>query len=175
VQARRRRRWSILAVVVFCAGWVGWHVPVLYDAAQGHPVVYAIEVISYLGLGVVFWLQLIGSRPRSPALPPLHRVMALTGTVTVGTVLAMVLVFGSRVVYPGYLAGSAGLMGLVADQQVGGGVLWVLMLPSYLLTGVLLLMQWLTEEDAQGQALTAGLDRLLEPGRPTWPSRAGWR
>jgi cytochrome c oxidase assembly factor CtaG len=104
--------------------------------------------------------------------------MVLTGTVTVGTILAMVLVFGSRVVYHGYLSSPHPVMSVLADQQVAGGVLWVLMLPAYLLTGVSLLMRWLGDEESQAKALTSGLDQLLtpgKPGKPAWPSRPGLR
>src|SRR5215467_1914413 len=80
----------------------GWHLPALYDGALRHPAEYAAEVVSYLGLGVAFWLQLIGSRPLSPAWAPLRRVALLAGTVIVSTLLGMVIVFGYGVAYPGY-------------------------------------------------------------------------
>jgi cytochrome c oxidase assembly factor CtaG len=76
----RGARMSVLAVVAFNVAWCGWHLPVLYDGALRHPVVYAAEVVSYLGLGVALWLQLIGSRPVSPVLAPLCRVTLLAGT-----------------------------------------------------------------------------------------------
>jgi len=65
--------------------------------------VYGAAVISYLALGTVLWLQLIGSAPLSPPLTALRRVMVLTGTVVAGSVVGMVLVFGSAVVYTGSL------------------------------------------------------------------------
>jgi cytochrome c oxidase assembly factor CtaG len=59
------------------------------------------------------------------------------------------------------------------DQQTGGAVLWVLVLPVYVTAGVALLIRWLNDEEAQ--ALTSGLDRLLKPAKPAWPSRPGLR
>ena len=164
---------AVGTVIAFNVAWCGWHLPPLYDGALRYPVVYAAEVVSYLGLGVAFWLVLIGSRPLSPVLPPLRRVMLLAGTVVVGTLLGMVLVFGYGVAYPSYLGAGRHLVSVVYDQQTGGAELWVLVLPVYVTAGVALLIRWLKDEEEQ--ALTSGLDRLLKPAKPAWPSRPGLR
>jgi cytochrome c oxidase assembly factor CtaG len=166
-------RLPVLVVVLFNVVWCGWHVPALYDAALTHPAVYAAEIVSYLALGVLFWLQLIGSWPASPILAPLRRVVVLTGTVVVGTVLGMILVFGSTIVYTGYLTAHHVGYAVLADQQAAGAVLWVLMLPSYTIACVALLVRWLNDEEAQ--AFESGLDRLLKPAKSAWPSRPGPR
>lgn len=163
----------VLAVIAFNVVWCGWHVPALYDAALRHPVVYVAEVVSYLGLGVVLWLQLIGSRPLSPALTPLRRVTLLAGTIIVGTLLGMVLVFGYGLAYPAYVGPGHHGLSVVYDQQTGGAELWVLMLPAYIITGIALLIRWLSDEEAG--ALTTGFDRLLKPAKSAWPSRPGLR
>jgi putative membrane protein len=174
--ARPVRDWPplpVLAVIGFNVVWCGWHIPALYDAALRFPAVYAAEIFSYLGLGVVLWLQLIGSRPLSPALTPLRRVILLMGTITVGTVLGMVLVFGSGLAYPTYAGTGHQVLSVVYDQQTGGAVLWVLMLPAYTIAGIALLIRWLNDEETG--ALTSGLDRLLKPAKSAWPSRPGLR
>jgi putative membrane protein len=171
--AASRVRLAIGTAIAFNVAWCGWHLPPLYDGALRYPVVYAAEVVSYLGLGVAFWLVLIGSRPLSPVLPPLRRVMLLAGTVVAGTLLGMVLVFGYGVAYPSYLGAGHHVLSVVYDQQAGGAVLWVLVLPVYVTAGVALLIRWLNDEEAE--ALTSGLDRLLKPAKPAWPSRPGLR
>jgi putative membrane protein len=169
--ARASARLAVGIVVAFNVVWCGWHVPALYDGALRYPVVYAAEVVSYLGLGVAFWLQLIGSRPMTPVLVPLRRVALVAGSVIVSTLLGMVLVFGYGLAYPGYLGAGHHVLSVVYDQQAGGAVLWVLVLPVYVTAGVALLIRWLNDEEAQ--ALTSGLDRLLKPAKPAWPSRSG--
>jgi putative membrane protein len=174
VVAQAARGWAagpVIAVIAFNVVWVGWHIPVLYDAALRHPAVYAAEVVCYIGLGVVLWLQLIGSRPASPVLTPLRRVMLVAGTIVVGTLLGMVLVFGYGLAYPAYLASEHHVQSVVYDEQTGGAVLWVLMLPAYMTAGIALLIRWLNDEESQ--ALAAGLDRMLKPAKPAWPSRPG--
>ena len=171
--AASRARLAVGTVIAFNVVWCGWHLPPLYDGALRYPVVYAAEVVSYLGLGVAFWLVLIGSAPLSPVLAPLRRVMLLAGTVVVGTLLGMVLVFGYGVAYPSYLGAGHHVLSVVYDQQAGGAVLWVLVLPVYVTVGVALLIRWLNDEETE--ALTSGLDRLLKPAKPAWPSRPGLR
>ena len=167
-----RIRLAVGTVIAVNVAWCGWHLPPLYDGALRYPVVYAAEVVSYLGLGVAFWLVLMGG-PLSTVLPPLRRVMLLAGTVVVGTLLGMVLVFGYGVAYPSYLGAGRHLVSVVYDQQTGGAELWVLVLPVYVTAGVALLIRWLKDEEEQ--ALTSGLDRLLKPAKPAWPSRPGLR
>jgi cytochrome c oxidase assembly factor CtaG len=172
-RAARLARMSVITVIAFNVAWCCWHLPALYDGALRYPAVYAAEVVTYLGLGVAFWLQLIGSRPLGPALVPLRRAALLAGTVIVSTVLGMVLVFGYGLAYPGYAGPGHRVLSVVYDQQAGGAVLWVLVLPAYVTAGVALLIKWLNDEEAQ--ALASGLDRLLKPAKPAWPSRPGLR
>jgi len=171
-RAARVARMSVLTVIAFNVAWCAWHLPALYDGAW-YPAVYAAEVVTYLGLGVAFWLQLIGSRPLSPALAPLRRVALLVGTIIVSTLLGMVLVFGYGLAYPSYVGPGHRVLSVVYDQQAGGAVLWVLVLPPYVTVGVALLVRWLKDEEAE--ALASGLDRLLKPAKPAWPSRPGLR
>jgi cytochrome c oxidase assembly factor CtaG len=172
-RAARLARMSVLTVIAFNLAWCAWHLPALYDGALRYPAVYAAEVVTYLGLGVAFWLQLIGSRPLSPALAPLRRVALLAGTIIVSTLLGMVLVFGYGLAYPSYVGPGHRVLSVVYDQQAGGAVLWVLVLPAYVTVGVALLIRWLNDEEAE--ALASGLDRLLKPAKPAWPSRPGLR
>jgi cytochrome c oxidase assembly factor CtaG len=169
--ARVSARAAVGIAIAFNVVWCGWHVPVLYDGALRYPAAYTAEVVSYLGLGVAFWLQLIGSRPLTPVLAPLRRAALVAGSVIVSTLLGMVLVFGSGLAYPGYLGAGHRVLSVVYDQQTGGAVLWVLVLPVYVTAGVALLIRWLNDEEAG--ALTSGLDRLLKPAKPAWPSRSG--
>ncbi|HEX9542419.1 MAG TPA: cytochrome c oxidase assembly protein [Streptosporangiaceae bacterium] len=166
--------WPVAVTAAFTVAWCGWHIPVLYDAALRYPVVWAAEVVSYLGVGVLFWLQLIGSRPLAPRFRPLQRVMLIAGTVVTSTILGMVLGFGANVLYPAYRgAGHHHLLTVVADQQLGGAILWVLVLPPYIIAGVALLLRWLNDEESE--ALALGFDRLLRPPRSAWPTRTGLR
>jgi len=170
---RAWRSWPVAVTAAFSVAWWGWHAPALYDAALRYPGVYAAEVVCYLGLGIAFWLQLIGSGPLEPRFPPLQRVALAVGTLASTTVLAIGLVFGSWRLYPAYAGTGHRVFSVVADQQVGGGVLWTLSLVPFFTVAVALLVRWLNEEGSE--ALEIGLDRLLKPKASAWPSRPGLR
>jgi cytochrome c oxidase assembly factor CtaG len=160
----------LLWVIAFNVVVLGWQVPVLFDLVRDNTAAAIAEHATYVAAGIMFWLQLSGSRPLSPQTAPLRRVKMVVGTVIVSTVLGMVLVFGSGVLYPAYAAGTAHqVMTVLDDQQLAGGVLWMGMLPALMVACVALLLQWFANEESA--ELSAGLDRLVSPRMGAWPSR----
>ncbi len=171
--------WPVLMTVAFNIIWLGWHAPPLYDLAARDRVAGYAEIVMYLAAGILLWLQLIGSHPWSPRSSPLRRLALLVGTAATGSVLGILLVFDAGVVYPAYRGPAHDVLALVADQQVGGAVLWTGMMPSFAIAAVALLYTWLDNEESGD--LSAELDRLTGQ-RPVpwsagpWSGRsAGWR
>jgi putative membrane protein len=169
----RLRSWPVAVTVAFNVVWCAWWLPALFDPGVRHPWVLAVQAVSYLGVGVLFWLQLIGSRPLRPRFAPLYRVMLITATVLCSTVLGMLLGFGANAIYPAYRGvGGHHLLTIAGDQQLAGAELWVLVLLPYVIAGVSLLIRWVNDEESQA---VLGLHRMLRPLRSTWPARTGWR
>jgi putative membrane protein len=166
-------RQPLAFVVAFNVIWLGWHLPVLFERALASPAAAAAEHLTYLAAGILFWLQVIGSRPYRPVATPLRRATLLVGTVAADTVLGMVLVFGSGVLYPAYANAAHHVMTVVDDQQLAGAVLWMGMLPPVITAAVAVLLRWLNDEESQ--ALSAGIDRLLNQRNSPWPSRPRFR
>ena len=166
------RPWPVAVAVAFCAIWWAWHLPALFDAALRSPVVYALEVVSYLALGILLWLQLIDSPPLRPQLSPLRRVGLLLGVAASGTVLGLIRVYSSGLVYPAYLGFRHHVLNVISDQQLGGAVLWVIPLVPFSIVAVALAVGWLSEDESEATA--ADFDRLLRR-KSVWPSRPGLR
>jgi cytochrome c oxidase assembly factor CtaG len=166
-------RWPLATVVAFNVIWLGWHLPALFDKVPVSAAAAALEYVLYLGAGILFWLQLIGSRPSTPAAPPMRRIALLVGTVVADTVLGMVLVFGSGVFYRYYGNSWHHVMTVVDDQQLAGAVLWMGVLPPMISAAVAVLIRWLHDEESED--LSAGIDRLLTPRSAAWPSRPRFR
>jgi putative membrane protein len=162
----------ILVTVVFCAIWWLWHLPAPFDAALRSSALYAIEVVSYLTAGILLWLQLIESPPLRPQLAPLRRVVLVLAVATSGTVLGLIRVYSAGLVYPAYLGFRHHVLSVVADQQVGGAVLWVIPLVPLSVLAVALAIGWLQDEESEATA--AGIDRLLRQNS-AWPSGPGPR
>jgi cytochrome c oxidase assembly factor CtaG len=166
------RPWPVAVAVAFCAIWWAWHLPALFDAALRSPVVYALEVVSYLAVGILLWLQLIDSPPLRPQLSPLRRVGLLLGVAASGTVLGLIRVYSSGLAYPAYLSFRHDVLSVISDQQVGGAVLWVIPLIPFSIVAVALAVGWLSEDESEATA--ADFDRLLRR-KSAWPSRPGLR
>jgi cytochrome c oxidase assembly factor CtaG len=163
----------ILAVVIVNAVWLAWQLPALFDAGHKNSLILSADHATCLLAGVVLWLQLIGSAPFSPPARPLRRMELVVGTVGAMTVVGMVLVFGSGVLYPVYANPAHHVMTVLDDQQLSGAVIWMGSLPPLITAAVALLMRWLSDEDS-GE-LSADLDRLLVPRKNAWSPRPGIR
>jgi len=166
-------RWPLAAVVAFNVIWLGWHLPALFDKVPVSAAVAALEYVLYLGAGILFWLQVVGSRPWAPAAAPMRRTAFLVGTVAADTILGMVLVFGSGVFYRFYDNPWHHVMTVVDDQQLAGAVLWMGVLPPMIAASVAVLVRWLNDEESED--LSAGIDRLLTQRSSAWPSRPRFR
>src|SRR5215471_15739655 len=162
----------ILVTVAFCVIWWVWHLPAPFDAALRSPAVYALEVVTYLAAGILLWLQLVESPPLRPQLAPLRRVVLVVATAASGTVLGLIRVYGAGLAYPAYLGFRHHVLSVVADQQVGGAILWVIPLVPLSILAVALAISWLNEDESEATA--AGVDRLLRQ-KSAWPSRPGLR
>ena len=160
----------VIAAIAANVVWIGWQVPAAVDAARSSAPLAEAEHATYVVAGLLFWLQVISSRPYTQRVPPLRRIALVVGSVAAITVLGMVLVFGSNVVYPGYANSAHHVMSLLSDQQLSGAVWWMGFLPPMMVAAVALMMEWLRDEESA--ELSAGLDRLLAPRRNGWPSRS---
>jgi cytochrome c oxidase assembly factor CtaG len=171
--ARWILRWPAAMIVAVNIVWLGWQLPGLLDAAQRSTTVALAYHATCVAAGILFWLQLVGSRPLSPAARPLRRVALVIGSVGATTILGMVLVFGNGVLYPGYHNQWHHVMTVLDDQQLAGAVFWMGMLPPLITVAVAIMLRWMNEEESV--ELSAGLDRLLTPRKNAWSARPGIR
>jgi len=65
--SRQRRRAAVTrplgAWLLFTVNLVFWHLPALYDLTLRNSTVHALEHVTFLVFGVLFWLQVIPSPP----------------------------------------------------------------------------------------------------------------
>jgi putative membrane protein len=167
-----RSYWPLVAVVLFNVAWLGWHVPAAFDLAERNSLVRAVELVSYFGIGIWFWVEVADPRGSGYWHQPLRRLAMVTATVAAGTVLGMALVFGAHVDYPAYANSSHRIMTVLDDQQLSGAVLWMGVLPSLVVAGVALLNSWLNQEERDGSAdASADASTLAKPRTTGWPAR----
>jgi putative membrane protein len=122
--AFRRLRRPLVAVPVYLAVLYGWHLGGSFEAAVHHPVVHALQHMSFIGAAVLLWWPAL--EPKRRRVPgELWKIPYVLGARFASMFLGMSLIMIRVPVYTGaYHAGHRG-HGLtpVADQQLAGGLM----------------------------------------------------
>jgi cytochrome c oxidase assembly factor CtaG len=126
---------------------VFWHLPAPYRAALRDEGIHALEHLSFLGSGVLFWWVLLrpdGVRRLDPGLGVLYVFTAMLP----GGLLGALLTFAGRPLYAGQSAAAA-LWGLtpLGDQQLAGLIMWMPGGAVHLAAAAVLFVLWLRESE----------------------------
>lgn len=144
------------ALVLFTVTLLAWHLPAAYNATLTSPALHQLEHATFFFTGMLFWARVIDPGPLRPRLAWPWRIAYVVGAMTAGWLLAVVLVLLPDPAYSHYaqLAHRPGGVTAMTDQQLAGGVMWVLGSISYSI------------------AIFIGFYRWLEPERATRPAGA---
>jgi putative membrane protein len=125
-----------------------WHVPQLYDLTLRSAAVHDLEHATFLVFGVLFWITVLESPPVHARLDELRSALYVTAGATTGWILALVLAFAPRPLYPAYAALPHRLAGLSAlgDQQLAAGVMIGIGSIPFSIALFVYLYRWLDEE-----------------------------
>ena len=166
------------SLLAFTAGLWLWHLPAAYDLALRSSNVHALEHITFLVVGILFWAQVTASTPAKPKLPRLARV-AYVGAGAVSNVLvAMILAFATTPLYAPYahLANRPGGITALQDQQIAAGIMWSAGDLPFGIAIALLVQGWLGDQEARTLRLRgpgAGPEESLpDNGAPADANRA---
>lgn len=124
--------WTLAALAV----WV-WHVPALYELALRDPGWHYFEHICFLITAVLFWWVVVEPYPARPRNDRWLLLPYLFLAGVQGGVLAALLTFSRRVIYPHYAA-MPRVWGLspLRDQELAGAMMWVAGIIGYLIPAI---------------------------------------
>src|SRR5579859_647918 len=158
-----------VAVVLFNAVMVFWHLSGPFDLAENNQAVHIwLMHGSFFAAGVLFWLQFIPSPPFRQKMPLLSQAGALLVTNVIGIAMALS-IFVSHSVYPVYDHVLGVSLPPLADQQIGAAILWVCGDFWALPTMIVIVRRMMSTEGSLSAALDAILNRGALRASPT-----GW-
>jgi cytochrome c oxidase assembly factor CtaG len=118
---------------------VGWHIPAVFMLGLQSGTWHAIEQVSFLATGLLFWWPVVQPWPMASKLPEWLILLYLFLATLPCDILSGFLVFCDRVVYPIYLSSSHPFgLSTLEDQQCAGAFMWTCVTVVYLLAGTIL-------------------------------------
>jgi putative membrane protein len=146
-----------VALPIWAANLVLWHLPVFYDAAVANGAVHALEHIGFFAAGIVLWVPVLETLPAPEWFGSGSKLGYIVGVRLVATTLGNVFVWGGGPFYDAYDDGD-GYLGLSpeGDQSLAGSVM---MLEGSLVT--IVAIAWLFLRMAQEGEIR---QQLLERG-----------
>jgi len=132
-----------------------WHARPFCNAAVSSHLVNAVQILSLLLLGTIFWRQILAPREDERLSPP-GAVLYLFSACVACSILGILITFSPVSVCPIYaqpVGDRLGILNLVQsswgitpekDQQIGGLLMWVPMCLVYLTAIIAQLARWFT-------------------------------
>ena len=133
-----------------------WHAPALCNAAVASRPVHALQTVSLLVLGSLFWRQILAPREEERLSPP-RAIFYLFSACVACSVLGIIITFSPVTVCSIYTMQPNDRFGMLQtirtgwgfsperDQQIGGLLMWVPMCLIYLTAILAQLTRWFAQ------------------------------
>jgi cytochrome c oxidase assembly factor CtaG len=133
-----------------------WHAPALCNAAVASRPVHALQTVSLLVLGSLFWRQILAPREQERLSPP-RAIFYLFSACVACSVLGIIITFSPVTVCSIYTMQPNDRLGMLQtirtgwgvsperDQQIGGLLMWVPMCLIYLTAILAQLARWFAQ------------------------------
>jgi putative membrane protein len=180
-RSTRPLRVTAAALTVPAAAWIlfnvnllVWHVPAAFDLTLRSRPAHDLEHLLFLGLGVLFWAQVLDAPPLRRRLGNLQRLLYVVAAATVGWALSIALTLAPSPLYAPYgeLATRPGSLSGLADQRLAAGVMLVPGSIAFAIVAALALARWLAEDErstALGTRVkTTSVPSAAEQGAASW-------
>lgn len=133
----------VVAYLLFNAVFLIWHLPAFYDAALRNERVHIIQHLSFIITSLIAWWPVLGPLPEIGGISHPFKILYLFLQCLPITLLSALLVYSPKVLYSSYaLAPRPFDISALADQQLGGLLMWVPGGLIYLLAISLVFLRW---------------------------------
>lgn len=145
----------LVALGLYAVALIGWHLPGPYNAALERHGWHVAEHVMLLGTALLAWWPILSASRRLPALPYAAQLLYLFVFGIPMTIVAAFVTGADRPLYPWYAAAPR-LFGLspLADQQLGGVLMWVPAGVIPLVAFTVVFFRWVAAEPDEPEAST---------------------
>jgi putative membrane protein len=124
---------------------VVWHIPAVFTLGMRSEVWHAIEQITFLVSGLLFWWPVIAPWP---GVDGWTTILYLFLATLPCDILSAFLVFSDHIAYHSYVSGLGhSSASVLADQQSAGALMWTCVTLVYLVAGAVLTIRLLSTSD----------------------------
>lgn len=153
-----------IGLALYAVFMAGWHLPPLYDAALGNDFLYAVEHLTFVVAGLIYWWGLIRATSafcRRPLSEPQKLVMLFFGTLPMMAV-ALPLQFAGYAFYAPYAHAARVVVAFTAviDQTVAGALMMSVDMSVMAIDALVVFFRWFNGEVAKDRRRT--VDPLQE-------------
>jgi cytochrome c oxidase assembly factor CtaG len=151
----------LVALPLWVASFVIWHLPGPYDAALHHSLVHACEHASFFFAGLLMWAAVIEPLPGPAWFGTAAKGVYTLVVRVVGVAIASVFIWSTRPFYSGYT---------LHDQRLGGLIMFTEGGIVTLLVFVWLFLRWSREAEHRQRLIEQGHDpELARRTARHWP------
>lgn len=143
----------VIAFALFNALFLGYHLPVFYDLALAVPLTHVLFHQLFLFTSILAWWPVLSPLHELPPLsPPVQMIYLFAHTLPSG-LLGAFYAFADAPLYPQYINAPRVWSSLtpMADQQLGGVIMWVIGGTWLLASFALVFLRWARTVEAQEQ------------------------
>jgi cytochrome c oxidase assembly factor CtaG len=143
-------RWAarpLPALLLFAAVLSAWHAPALYEWALRDHQVHVLQHLTLMGAGVLLWCPVLSPLAGDRLTPPARLLYLFLAGIPMVPVAAF-LTLSEEVLYPFYgQAATAWGLTPLADQRLGGVLMWVGGPLAFLAAMTVVYFQWVSQEE----------------------------
>jgi len=153
----------IVAWILFAGVMWGTHFSPIFEHSLEDDAVHKLEHAAYLTAGLLFWWPAVGLDPSPWRIPHPLRVLYVFLQMPQNTFLALAIFSAPEPLYPHYVAlqrawGPTPL----ADQQVAGGLMWVIGDLTFLVAILGVVLAWMRADERLGARRDAQIEAERE-------------
>ena len=149
----------LVALPLWTANFVIWHLPALYESALAHGALHGLQHGLFFTTGALMWSAVVEPLPGPAWFGTGPKALYVLVVRAVGTAVASVFIWAGSALYPWYAEGEARAgVGALTDQRLGGLIMFVEGGVVTLLVFAWLFLRWTREAELRQTLLDRGHD-----------------